>query len=366
MPVVNTSQTFATGDTVTSTTLNNIMDQSIFEAGAVVSSSGLDITAGGQMTIADNGVPGGKITNGTITGGVGGKIANNTITVGNLASPSFNWSSASNIGAIELGTNITTNGPSYVDFHSVFPLTDYEARVIRNSGTDGTLDLVNNGTGAITLSASGGVTFGTANMPTPSGTAPIYGTRAWVNFNATSNADLGGTYVRDSSTTVNITATAHGLIAGNKVFLDFTVGTGTSPFDGVYVVAATPAPTVDTFSVVSNVSTSSTGTVLLKRKSIRASGNVSCVSPSQLNPPTPPTSNQTIDTGYHIVNFSTALPDANYAISGFSNYTSSAIAGFVGGNSTTAFTPESCEITIGITTTGGAVNPSIVTAMFIR
>ena len=33
------------------------------------------------------------------------------------------------------------------------------------------------------MSASGGVTFGTANMPTPSGTAPIYGARAWVNFN---------------------------------------------------------------------------------------------------------------------------------------------------------------------------------------
>ena len=364
MPVVDTVQTFNTGDTVTSTTLNNIMDQSIFVVGAVVSGSGLEITAGGQMTTSN--IPGANITSGTITGGTGGKIASNTITVENLASPSFNWSSASNSGSIELGTNITTNGSSFIDFHAVHPLTDREARVVRNSGANGTFSISNNGTGAIELSASGGVTFGTSNMPNPSGSAPIFGCRAWVNFNATSNADLGGTYVRDSSTTVNITTTAHGLIAGNKVFLDFTVGTGTAPFDGVYVVAATPAPTVDTFSVVSNVSISSTGTVLLKRKSIRASGNVSCVSPSQLNPPTPPTSNQTIDTGYHIVNFSTALPDANYAISGFSNYTSSSIAGFVGGNSTTAFTPESCEITIGITTTGGAVNPSIVTAMFIR
>jgi len=39
MPVVDTVQTFNTGDTVTSTTLNNIMDQSIFVAGAVVSGS---------------------------------------------------------------------------------------------------------------------------------------------------------------------------------------------------------------------------------------------------------------------------------------------------------------------------------------
>lgn len=176
MPVVDTTQSFSTGDTVTSTTLNNIMDQSIFVAGAVVSASGLAITTGGQMTIADNGVPGSKITNGTITGG---KIASNTITNANLENPSFTWASASNIGAIELGTNITTNGPSYIDFHSVFPLTDYEARIIRNSGADGTLEFANNGTGAFKFSSSGGVTFGNANMPNPVGTAPLWPIRAW-------------------------------------------------------------------------------------------------------------------------------------------------------------------------------------------
>jgi hypothetical protein len=72
MPVVDTTQSFATGDTVTSTTLNNIMDQSIFVAGAVVSGSGLAITAGGQMTTSN--IPGANITSGTITGGAGGKL----------------------------------------------------------------------------------------------------------------------------------------------------------------------------------------------------------------------------------------------------------------------------------------------------
>ena len=65
MPVVDTVQTFNTGDTVTSTTLNNIMDQSVFVAGAVVSGSGLAITAGGQMTTS--GIPGANITDATIS-----------------------------------------------------------------------------------------------------------------------------------------------------------------------------------------------------------------------------------------------------------------------------------------------------------
>ena len=310
MPVVDTTQSFATGDTVTSTTLNNIMDQSIFVAGAVVSGSGLAVTTGGQMTISN--MPGSSITDNTLSGT---KITNNTVTVGKLASPSFSWDSASNSGGFEVGTNITTNGPSYVDFHSVFPLTDYEARVIRNSGADGTLDLVNNGTGAIRFSASGGVTIGTANMPNPTGSAPIFGCRAWVNFNGQANSDLGGTYNRNSSTSVTITATAHGLIAGSRVFLDFTVGTGTAPFDGIYEVAT--IVDVNSFTVVSSTTTASTGTVLLKRKTIRGSGNVSCVSAAQSSPPTsPPTSNQTVDNGYYIVNFSTAMPNSDFSITG--------------------------------------------------
>ena len=102
------------------------------------------------------------------------------------------------------------------------------------------------------------------------------------------------------------------------MFLDFTVGTGTAPFDGIYEVAT--IVDVNSFTVVSSTTTASTGTVLLKRKTIRGSGNVSCVSAAQSSPPTsPPTSNQTVDNGYYIVNFSTAMPSANFAISGSAN-----------------------------------------------
>lgn len=326
MPVVDTTQSFATGDTVTSTTLNNIMDQSIFVAGAVVSGSGLAITAGGQMTTSN--IPGANIANGTITGGVAGvnsKIANSTITPTNLSSGAPAWTaSTTSLGNAVTGTYTTNIAPARtgdglteLQFGSQATVSN-SASITRNTGVNGTFAITNTGTGAITLSASSGVTFGTANMPTPSGTAPIYGCRAWVNFNGQANSDLSGTYSRSGATSVTITATAHGLIVGNRVFLDFTVNTGTAPFDGIYEVAT--VIDANSFTVISSTTTASTGTILLKRKIIRSSGNISCVSDAQANPPAiPPTSNQTPDNGYYIVNFETAMPNSNFAISGVVN-----------------------------------------------
>lgn len=321
MPVVNTTNSFSNNEQITSGKLNNIMDNSFFVTDAVVPSGGLQVTAGGQMQIGDNanGVTTAKIADLNVTTA---KIADGAVTPAKLSAAGPYWDSAGGTflfsqRVLEVGYGITSNTDSVIDFHAVHPLTDYEARIIRSSGDNGTFSISNNGTGAITLSASGGVTFGTANMPTPSGTAPVFGCRAWVNFNGQANSDLGGTYDRNSSTSVTITATAHGLIAGSRVFLDFTVGTGTAPFDGIYEVASSPAPTANTFSVTSNVITNSTGTVLLKRKTIRGSGNVSCVSAAQSSPPTsPPTSNQTVDNGYYIINFSTAMPNSNFSIAG--------------------------------------------------
>jgi hypothetical protein len=64
MAVVDTNQSFSTGDTVTSTSLNNIMDQSIFVPGAIVNGDGLLVTAGGQMTLAT--ITSGKIGSGEV------------------------------------------------------------------------------------------------------------------------------------------------------------------------------------------------------------------------------------------------------------------------------------------------------------
>ena len=127
-----------------------------------------------------------------------------------------------------------------------------------------------------------------------------YGCRAWVNFNGTANSNLSGTYSRTSpSTTLTVTATAHGLTTGNSVYLDFTTGTAV---DGVYTVTVTGA---NTFTVTTAASTTTSGNVTLVQSTIRASGNVSSVADNGV--------------GDYTINFSTAMPDGNYALCGVNN-----------------------------------------------
>lgn len=121
--------------------------------------------------------------------------------------------------------------------------------------------------------------------------ATAYGCRAWVNFNGTANSNQSATYSQ-SGTTVTVTATAHGLITGNLVYLSFTSGLGTT---GSYTVTVTDA---NTFTVQQTSRTTS-GAVNIIKSTIRASGNVSSVADNT--------------TGDYVVNFSTAMPDTNYA-----------------------------------------------------
>jgi len=68
------------------------------------------------------------------------------------------------------------------------------------STSDGTgiLALQTNGTTALTVDASqnttlaGTLTLGTATQAVPSGTAPLYAARAWVNFNGTGTVAIRG------------------------------------------------------------------------------------------------------------------------------------------------------------------------------
>jgi hypothetical protein len=109
---------------------------------------------------------------------------------------------------------------------------------------------------------------------------------------------LAGTYTR-TGTEATVTATAHGLIVGSVVRLDFTGGTPTSALDGNYTV--TQVDDANTFRVTTVASGASTGgTVVLLRRLIRGSGNVSSVS--------------AIASGEHVINFAVAMPNANYAV----------------------------------------------------
>jgi hypothetical protein len=183
------------------------------------------------------------------------------------------------------------------------------------------------------------------------GTAPIFGCRAWVNFDGTTADNLAGTYAR-TGTDVTVTITAHGVLVGHKVRLDFTLGTPTAAADGLYTV--TVVDDANNFHVTTAATgTSSGGTVAVLRRAIRASGNVASVTYHNEN-------------GTYTVNFSTALPDENYALAGFANFNSGSAAGLVTGNNTHAPTALACDVRVANSTSGGELNVSHVNVMFIR
>jgi hypothetical protein len=178
------------------------------------------------------------------------------------------------------------------------------------------------------------------------GTAPIYGVRAWVNFDGTTSADIGGTYSRTLTTVTVTTSVAHGLIVGHKVYLDFTSGTAV---DGAFVVTGITSDTI--FTVTHGTSGATSGNVTLSRRLIRASGNVSSVS--------------LLAVGKYAVNFTVALPNANYARSGFANFTTTLTAGLVGGDSVSTTTEQSCDIIVGNSSSGSPISTSVVNAIFV-
>ena len=184
MGAVDTTYTFTATDTITSAKMNNIIDQTTITTDAIIGTT-LDV-ASGKLKIRSAGITSNEMGAGSVTTN---SIANGSVTPAKLSTAGPFWDSAGGTfllsqRVLEVGYGITSNTDSVIDFHAVHPLTDYEARIIRASGANGTFSIVNNGTGAITLSASGGVTFGTANMPTPATSANIYGIRAWARVNS--------------------------------------------------------------------------------------------------------------------------------------------------------------------------------------
>jgi hypothetical protein len=184
------------------------MDNSSFVSGAVVTSGGLEITAGGQMQIASDGVTTARILNSNVTTA---KIADGAVTPAKFSPFGPEWSNGlSNFNiqqnALELATGITSNSGCFVDFHSVHPLTEYETRIVRDSGVDGWFAISNQGTGRITFSSAGGFQFANAHMPNPVGTAPIYGARAWVNF----DGSIANPTIRGNGNVSSVTRPATG------------------------------------------------------------------------------------------------------------------------------------------------------------
>ncbi len=123
------------------------------------------------------------------------------------------------------------------------------------------------------------------------GAAPVYSCRAWLTF---SNISMSGTYAQ-SGTTITVTMTAHGMAAGQAVYLDFTSGAG---IDGYFIIFNV---TTNEFSVTASNSQTTSGFVS-RTIYVMRSGNISLVA--------------VLANGVHRISFIEPLPDALYAWSG--------------------------------------------------
>jgi hypothetical protein len=169
-----------------------------------------------------------------------------------------------------------------------------------------------NGSGSLTGVSVGGLPTGVVDTATLANNAVTYakiGTteqgqlcKAWVNFDGTGNGTFAGgtsTVTRTAgSTTATVTTTnAHGLITGNTVYALTGVAAG------AYTVTVL---TTTTFTITTVATTAlSAASITFAVNTIRASYNVSSITDNGV--------------GDYTVNFTTALADAQYALTGTHN-----------------------------------------------
>ena len=137
---------------------------------------------------------------------VASKIKNGEISPAKLTAGGPSWSGGITAltQGLELGSKITTDTNSFIDFHSSFPIIDYDARIIRNLGANGDLRIMNVGTGAINI--GGGALLVEANNTITSsrqviGSIEVVGNQ--INGTFTNNGEIAINYENSNSTTTN-------------------------------------------------------------------------------------------------------------------------------------------------------------------
>lgn len=136
---------------------------------------------------------------------VASKIKNGEVTPAKLSAGGPSWAGGTTFlsSGLELGNNIIADGSSFVDFHSSFPIVDYDARIERKSGVNGALDIINVGTGPINVGY--GLSIASNNTVTTSrqliGGLEIIGNQ--INTTFANNAEIALNYENSDSTVAN-------------------------------------------------------------------------------------------------------------------------------------------------------------------
>jgi hypothetical protein len=132
------------------------------------------------------------------------KIKDGEITPAKLSAGGPSWTNTTTLltRALELGSGITSNDNSFIDFHSSVPLVDYDARIIRSPGVDGALSILNAGAGAINIR---GLSVASDNTVTSSrqiiGAIEIIGNQ--INTTFANNAEIALNFESSDSTVTN-------------------------------------------------------------------------------------------------------------------------------------------------------------------
>ena len=257
MGAVDTTNTFTATDVITSTKMNNIIDQTVMTSDAITLNGTLQVVAPGKLQVAAGGITSNELANDAVTTAV---IINNAVTTAKIAD--------SNVTTAKIADNAVTTA-------KVSDANITTAKIADANVTAAKLD------GAQT------------------GTAPIYGVRAWAKLNPYVGAIRTGAYKTGNYsrtlTETTVTIVGHGLKTNDKIRLNFTSGSGT---DGLYTV--TSSANANEF-VVNHTGSVTTGNVEAQFVAIQGSGNVSTASWYDSGD------------GRIVLNFTTQMPNNNYA-----------------------------------------------------
>jgi len=282
MGAIDTTYTFTATDVITSTKMNNILDQSTITATAIIGTT-LAVTAG-KLSVAAGGIRANELAANAVTTTA---ILDANVTPAKLSNSDF--------GAFTVASGVATLDADVVTTAKILDANVTTAKILDANITAPKLD------GAQT------------------GTAPIYGIRAWAKlnpYNASSvrtTAYKSGNYSAAVGTLVTVTITSHGLRVNDRIRLVFTrtAGTGTVPSSATFFTV-TGVTDANIFTVAFTSAAVSSGTVTAQFAAIQASGNISTASYYDS------------DDDRFVLNFQNEMPNANYStICTGANYPSS-------------------------------------------
>lgn len=267
MGAVDTNYTFTATDTITSSKMNNIIDQTTITTDAI-SGTTLEVSSG-KLKVRSQGITSNELSSNAVTTD---KITDGSITPAKLSAGAPSWSVGTGSSGLEIGDNITIDSISYIDLHSSVGV-DYDARILRESGANGNLVISNTGTGSIKFND---ITLGSVG-----GVAPIFGARAWARVTPTIGADVSvgyknGSYSAAVGSVVTVTIANHKLKVNDKIRLVFTrtSGTGTVPSSSTVFTVVSKIDD-NNFTVAFTSAAISSGTVVAWFITIPNSKNIS-------------------------------------------------------------------------------------------